>query len=1192
MSFDLLNLPLAGVHLIDASAGTGKTYTIAGLVLRLLLERDLSIREILVVTYTEAATEDLRGRVRARIREALTVCGGEGTEDEFLRKLLAGTDPDTARARLTEALRDFDEAAIFTIHGFCQRLLRENSLETGAPLAAELLADARPLLREIAEDYWRLHVYEGPPEWVEHAAGRTGPEELLGLLARHLHTPGLAVIPEARVDEAALAAAGERFRACFGAVQTGWPAAREAVAAILLEDPSLKRTTYKPASIPSWLAAMDGLCPEVALFDRFDRFTPDALAANVKKGGAPPAHPFFDRCGELLAAAQELEGLLAARLLSFRAGLFAYARKELAARKERQAVFCFDDLLQQVHRGLHGPAGRGLAREVRRRYPAALIDEFQDTDPVQYEIFSAVYPGGQPAGEADPERPESLLYLIGDPKQAIYGFRGADIFAYLRASREVTSRFGMDTNYRAAAGLVEAVNLLFARPADPFIFREIGFTPVAPAERPGEGLRLDGLDPEPFRFWFLARPPGEAKPLPKEEARARLLRATAAEIVRLLRAGRAGRATLNRRPLGAGDIAVLVRTNREARLVQEELAGCGVPAVLHGLESLFATREAEEMLRLLAAVAEPGDESRMRLALVTGFCGLDGGELAALLDDETGWEARLLRFREYHELWRDQGFIRMFRAVLRREGVRPRLLAFPDGERRLTNVLHLMEVLHQEATAGRLGMAGLCAFLAERLGAAAEPAEEHLLRLESDAERVRIVTIHKSKGLEYPVVFCPFCWQERKLESPFAFHAEGEGTATLDLGSPQADQHRQLAVRETLAENLRLLYVALTRARERCYVAWGAINGTEASAPAYLLHQDGTAPDRIGATALRVKGMEDAAMLADMDTLAAASGGAIGIDAITGGETPARWESAPGTGEELRCRVFAGSIAADWRVTSYSGLVHGGRLRQPELPDRDALPGPAADQGPGGTGLSIFDFPQGAGPGTFLHELLEHLDFAAADPGAREGLLREKLAAYGYDRVWTGPVLAMLGHVLETGLAPGLTLSRVTTAQRLNELEFYFPLASRGAAGLGRIFAGSGRPWAAAAAARASELSWPEMQGFCKGFVDLVFEFEGRYYLADWKSNFLGRQPDDYRRERLDRVMADELYILQYHLYVLALHRYLAARLPGYDYRRDFGGVFYLFLRGMDRRRGPACGVFSDVPDLTAIEKLEALLCP
>ncbi|MEJ2034281.1 MAG: UvrD-helicase domain-containing protein, partial [Deltaproteobacteria bacterium] len=623
--FDILALPLAGVHLIDASAGTGKTFTIAGLTLRLLLERDLSIREILVVTYTEAATEDLRGRIRLRIREALSVCEGDKTDDSFLKKLLAGQEREAARRRLTEALRDFDEAAIFTIHGFCQRVLRENSLETGAPLAAELLADERPLLQEIVEDYWRQHIYEGPTVWVEYAAANTGPAELLTLLGRHLHTPDLAVIPDATMDEGQLAIAAERFRADFAAVTSAWPTAREEVAAIFANSPSLKRNLYRLASIPVWLAAMDDLCPEVALFDRFERFATSGLAAGVKKDCAPPAHPFFDLCEELLTSARALESVLAERLLAFKAGLFAYARDELAARKERLAIYCFDDLLQQVHRGLQGPAGRGLAREIARRYPAALIDEFQDTDPVQYAIFAAIYgiaerfKSGEGIESFAPGESElePLLFLIGDPKQAIYGFRGADIFAFLQACREVTSRFDMDTNYRAAAGLVEAVNLLFARPADPFVFNEIDFAAVAPAARKREGLLLDGVGPEPFQLWFLTRPAGQAKQISKEEARARLLRATAVEIVRLLTLGRAGRATLDGRPVGAGDIAVLVRTNREARLVQEELLGCGVGSVLHGMENLFATREAVETARLLAAVAEPADEARVRLALVT-----------------------------------------------------------------------------------------------------------------------------------------------------------------------------------------------------------------------------------------------------------------------------------------------------------------------------------------------------------------------------------------------------------------------------------------------------------------------------------------------------------------------------------------------------------------------------------------------
>jgi exodeoxyribonuclease V beta subunit len=1188
MSFDIHTLPLNGRHLIEASAGTGKTYTISGLVLRLLLERRLSIREILVVTYTEAATEDLRSRVRERIKEGMAAFAAGYGKDPFLARLLSEqSDEEEANRLLTEALRDFDEAAIFTIHAFCRRLLLENSMETGADFAAELVVDEKPLLQEIVEDYWRLHVYEGSAVWVEYLAGRSSPEELLELLSRNLHKSSLAVLPEpVAMDENQLTAAAERFLVWFAAVRNAWPLARAEVAAILTEDPGLSRVRYKLASIPGWLAAMDGLCPEVELFDNFDRFTTSALAASVKKECLPPAHPFFDLCEELREGALELGEILAGRFLGFKAELFAYARQELAARKERLALFGFDDLLQQVHGALQGPAGPELAREIRRRYPAALIDEFQDTDPVQYRIFAAVYC-----------RPEALLFLIGDPKQAIYGFRGADIFAYLRACREVDSRHTMGTNYRSASGLVRAVNLIFGRPAAPFIFEEINFSEVLPAQREGGGLRLETDDLEPFQLWFVERD-AEEKQLAKEEGRQRLLRAMTAEIVRLLTLSRAGRATIDGRPLAAGDLAVLVRTNREARQVQETLLKHGVDSVLHSMENLFATREAVEMARLLAAVAEPADETKVRLALVTSLCGLDGRELVALMEDERLWEEKLLLFREYHELWRDHGFIRMFRYLLRREGVRLGLLKLPDGERRLTNVLHLMEVLHRAAVESGLGMAGLRNFLADRLGATDEQVEEHLLRLESDGARVRIVTIHKAKGLEYPVVFCPFAWQKSKVSGDsFTFHAGESETVTLDLGSSDIDQHRQLAERENLAENLRLLYVALTRARERCYFAWGGMKEVESSAPAYLLHQAASPPaERSGATATRVKLMSDSVMRGELEALAAASGGAIGLRSVKNDE-PGFWQPVHPRTEELVCRAFTGRIAADWRVTSYSGLVHGGRQRQQEQPDHDAFAFPKEtsngilSRDP--QALTIFDFPQGAGPGTFMHELLEHLDFTDPDLGTRKQLVLEKLAAFGFGPEWAGSLLAMLDQVLATPLLPDqpeFMLARVQRDQRLNEMEFHFPLAMKDPAGLGRILAGSGKQWAAAAGARLARLNLPEMQGFCKGYIDLVFGVNDRYYIIDWKSNFLGNRPEEYRQERLARVMADELYILQYHLYCLALHRYLASRIVDYRYGDHFGGVFYLFLRGMDRNLGPEYGVFHDRPAVELLEEMGEVL--
>ena len=599
--FDLHRLPLTGTHLIDASAGTGKTYTISGLVLRLLLEREIAIRDILVVTYTEAATEDLRSRVREKIAAALKAFEA-GSEEPLLAQLVKDhPEPHQARDCLASALRDFDEAAIFTIHGFCHRILRENSLEAGAVLEAELLKDERPLLQEIVEDYWRQLIYQGPAVLVQYLAVRLSPAKLLALVTRHLHTPHLQVLPEPPGEEALpLAEAEQQFREAFKDVQEIWPGVRGEVETILTEDPGLNRNRYRPASIPSWLEAMDGLCaaacPAPELFRHFDRFTASCLAASLKKGSSPPSHRLFDLCETLQDRAQALNDLLHRQLLAAQSRLFPYVRRQLALRKQRLGVYSFDDLLHQVHRGLHQPGGVQLARAINRRYPAALIDEFQDTDPVQYEIFSAIYRDGG-----------CLLFLIGDPKQAIYSFRGADVFAYLQATREVESRYGLTTNWRSAPQLVQAVNQLFARPGEPFVFEEIRYAEVTPApEKEHQPLRLEGAEAEPLQLWFVERPAGQAKPLAKEEAQRRILAATAGEIVRLLRCGREKKAILGIRPVEAGDIAVLVRTNREARLFQEVLTGCGVPSVLHSSETLFTTQEAAEVERLLVAVAEPG----------------------------------------------------------------------------------------------------------------------------------------------------------------------------------------------------------------------------------------------------------------------------------------------------------------------------------------------------------------------------------------------------------------------------------------------------------------------------------------------------------------------------------------------------------------------------------------------------------
>ena len=1196
--FDLFGVPLSGTRLIEASAGTGKTYTIAGLFIRLLLEKAMTVDQILVVTYTKAATAELKTRIHGRIAEARDAFLSGNPSDDLVARLLERM-PDNRRAArlLDDALTDFDRAAIFTIHGFCQRILHENAFETGNLYDSELITDSQGLRREIAEDFWRIHFYPAPAEWVSFAAhnGIADPS-YFERLAGGVHSLEAAIIPRLAPPELATLPA---YRRQFSRVVDRWSEAREEVLK-LLRSPGLDGRKYgslqgagpagaasrRDAYLAALAAEMDRFTgspnPVFPPFKAIDRFCAGGLLQAVRKGHRPPHHDLFRACDELVNCAQNLEAEMQRLLVYVKTEFFRWARNESESRKNARNIQHYDDLLLAVKKALlQDPDSRSrlLTKKIRNTYRVALVDEFQDTDAVQYKIFSTLF-GSQ----------QVPFFVIGDPKQSIYSFRGADLFSYMTAAADADSRYTLQKNWRSDPGLITAVNALFAATPKPFLFEAISCEPTRPG-RPADGDAQAASCP--LVLWYL--PSADGKPPSKTEAVATIGEAVGSEIARLI--------TAAVDPVAPSDIAVLVRTNRQARIIKEILVQREIPAVLYSSGSVFLTRESAELLRVLAGILEHGIESRFRSAVTTEMIGVGGDELARADQQPLVWERRRRRFQQYADLWKHSGFIRMFRTLLAREKVRQRLLSLSDGERRLTNLLHLAEVAHRETDRRQHTPVSLLKWLTDRCRPDAPADDEHQLRLESDERAVKIVTVHKSKGLEYPVVFCPFGWDSSTLrkDGQVIFHdLQQDGRLTVDLGSDQMDAHRCLAQHEILAENLRLLYVAVTRAKKRCYLAWGRIRTAETSAMAYLLHlaETATETDILDAMRRRFAALSDEDLLDDLQALAARSEKTIAIETL-----PRRYAKAtrplPTEQQALVCPVFTGQIETYWKIASFSTMVS----RQPQdagLPDHDSelrLPAAGASQppeefGPESDRRSIFDFPRGAGAGIFFHDLLEHLDFSPAAGEDRAARIDTKLQQYGYDRRWRKTVLCTVNHLLQVPMSAGSALVRLCDVpwdRRVNEMEFTFPQKPISSERLAKVFARHG--------AASMPAEWPlqleklffqSAGGFLMGIVDMLFLHDDRFYLLDWKSNYLGHRREDYLPERLTQCMVSEHYILQYCLYTVAANRYLQQHRQGYRYAEHFGGVIYVFLRGVDADAGSAYGIYHDRPDpalITALDK-------
>ena len=1275
---DSLRLPLRGSQLIEASAGTGKTYTIAMLYVRLVLghgamlqdatgnNRTLTPPDILVVTFTEAATQELRDRIRARLAQAAQFfrqpeqdVQGAQDEQDALQQLRAEYPPAhwPACARKLELAAEWmDEAAISTIHGWCKRMLREHAFASRSQFEQQLETDQSELLAEVVRDYWRKFFY--PLNEAASQAIRTywcDPVQLGAavkpLLAHVAQLQQSTADDPAQIIASHLAAKQQQLEA----LKQPWLQWVEELRQFYADSKVqglFHATKLNQKNFSNWLDklsawASDAQSETLDLKTGWTRLTPAGMAEAWKAPPAP-AHPAF-------AAIVELQPALAA-LPDSRTPLLLHATRWIdqqfeQARRQR-AQIGFDDLLHGLAQALQDAQGAHLAELIRQQFPVALIDEFQDTDPVQYRIFEHIYAPTE-------NRQDCALILIGDPKQAIYAFRGADIHTYLQARRAMAGRIHtLNKNFRSTAAMVDAVNHCFnlaeqqTAGAGAFLFRQhassaehacaeqenpVPFLPVEAAGRE-DTFCVEGQAQAALQLVLAAAEAGESQS--KESYLQRLSAICATQIVSWLNQAQHGEAgfasvasvTSAAKPhadgqaqqalkaLQPGDIAVLVNNRNEAASIRSALAQRGVRSVyLSDRDNVYATPQAVEVYRWLAACAQPDQAKLLRAALATATLGLTLAELDALNHDEAAWEERVMQFKGYRELWQRSGVLPMLRRLLLDFQCGERLLsasltaaaadeysANQSGERRMTDILHLAEILQQASTQLE-GEHALLRFLAEQMSAAGDAdgsgQEGKRLRLESDAELVQVITIHKSKGLEYPVVCLPFICATRALKEtdvPLKWHdADGELQIAL-----QADaQIVQQAEQERLAEDLRKLYVALTRARYLTWLGLAPIKNNAASAIGYLLGMNG---------------VEDADAFQQAVCAAATGAAASSVQTLTVSVShansclaPQPTASPPLLPLPGKARRLSRAVREHWWIGSYSSLRISSQMLsagaslaavddtaqmanlQETLHEQAASPAPALGSSrrllPAD---SVHAFPKGAVAGTFLHDVLEWLansadGFASATQHAER--LREHLQSVCQARGWDHWVESLQGW-LQQLVSRDLPLAGETIQlQQLHksslraEMEFWLPaqqvdLQRLDALVCQHTLAGRPRP----------ALSEPHLNGMLKGFMDLVFEHQGRYYVADYKSNWLGDGDvdSDYSTERMDEAIRTHRYDLQYVIYLFALHRLLRSRLPDYDYERHVGGALYLFLRGIE---AATAGVHFERPPASLMAALDAL---
>lgn len=1156
---------LQGVNLIEASAGTGKTFTLAELYCRLITEKGLLVSQILVVTYTRAATEELRGRLRKRLVKERLELSKKEADGELREKADA-----LALKRLKLAIQSFDEAAIYTIHGFCQRVLQDFAFESGHFFDMEMVADEQAIKQAVVDDFWRKYISTTDPDFAHYLLSRKqSPETLLRTVAHLPGKPYLTYLPLPEVD---MDKARQQAEKDFEALKQCWQRDREEVIAILTDKRLLNGRSYRSDYVQNWLLMLEEMLSQEALpdqlFEQFNRFTRERMEPALKKDQHLPDQPFWAHAQQFLNAHQQLTASRELRLQHLYRQLADYLSEELPKRKLQNKVQAFDDLLLNLQQALRGHQGHKLASRIREQFRAALIDEFQDTDPVQYDCFHRLF--------SDSGHP---VFFVGDPKQAIYSFRGADIFTYLNAKKDSEKEFNLDTNWRSHPLLVQAVNRLFERVSKPFIYDEIPFYPVKSARENEPTLTIDGKTDVPLQFVWLD---GESDSINKSEMNAMAAATTADQIAALIRKADDGQAILTekkddkkphiKRLLNGGDIAVLVRNHSQAATIQQALRQRGISSVQQSRDNVFQSEQAVMLERVLLAIASPANDQLIATALATPLFGRTARQIYELQQDEQAWLAQTDFFMTLHDRWRSHGFIVMFRTLMVELTVQRRLLVLPDGERQLTNLMHLAELIQAYASRRNSTIEAILTWFANQRQAADDSQDTSQIRLESDEQLVKVITIHTSKGLEYPVVFCPFLWHHGKPpQTPaiMTFHRGEDNQPCVAFGEPGFSEAKPIVEQEEQAEDLRLLYVALTRARERCIIVWGAAREVQKTALFRLLHDTMEQP-------------EASRMLADIQKLAAAFADNIVLYKAAS-LTPARAAARTDNSVTLQARTFTGRIAKPWQVGSFSSLTRGHSIEQPDYDAETIRPDWPETQE---SSQDRFGFPRGTNAGICLHSLFEHWDFQDTGPDWQKQV-HKTLSEYGIDISWTNVVCDWLSAVVKTPLKAGeaLTLDNIRPDRRMDEMAFYFPVNALTTGRLKQALApfADDEPILGRVMA---QLDFSRISGFMKGFIDLVFEFEGRFYLADYKSNWLGNQAADYQQDALDEAMVMHAYPLQYLLYSLALHRYLKTRLPDYDLEQHFGGVYYLFIRGMSPDWGQA-GVYYDRPSVALLEALD-----
>ncbi len=1238
-SFDLFNdrIPLSGRCLIEASAGTGKTYNLSGLFVRLVAENKAGAADdpsrIVVVTYTRAATRELRERITRRLRRAYELLDEQrelsSIDDDFLEDLKNHYGQDLeARKHLKRAVEQIDELSVYTIHGFAHRLLLEFGPLANIDYTGEIITDPREFTSELIYDYWRRTVAAAEDDLVARA--------LLECLQKESGTPeGFVSEYSGLLNDNAIEFKSdfefEKFGKLVRRIQQQFETLRDELDSNVNDELEnlfnrndednlqLSKRTFKPGKWEARCAALDQIKQaEYAIEVDDDSWKKlrylgiDSIREKINNAGSFDRLPLTESTQEWMRQLEEVMKLVD-ELNEHHGAVVQYVLGVLNgsyydALQERDE-YSYDDVLFMADRMVREHPE--VRVEIREKYPISLIDEFQDTDPLQWSMFEQVH------DEAADEN--TLLCLIGDPKQSIYRFRGADVNAYLQARESISreNRFKLDANWRSDEAFIEAMNTLWSNHENPFFAGEAGKIDYRSVTFPKQrGKTTPLLSYQPAMEWIVDE--AEDARLNKQQSRERAAEIAARHIKRLLRRswnadGGNGTSDSSVEP---GDIAVLCSRNREAALMKQKLFDHGLNSVQLSRDNVFNSREARELQLILEAAAEPTNATALRTAMGTQM--LDAADLLIRQseDEESArklqerWEEWLERVREWHGRWTEDGLTALLRHIMEGEECIRHVLKYHNGERRATNLRHLADLLQKIARERPGEMQYLLHEFRRRRREAEDrsTSEEEELRLESDRDLVNIVTIHRSKGLEYPVVYTPFMWDGINASGlsnrrPYVYHDPDKTLKKrIDIDGNQYEGSRYYYFREEMQDQLRMVYVALTRGEHHhvmIHVPYQnnyADNGDSAYAAIdYVLfgreRYEKALHKKFGdyVKVDETEWITYPELIEQVDKLSRTSPGRV-IQLTKWSDESDEEESGAiekGQGARLlRLRPFKAPdrLRQRWVIQSYSALRRGMEESNAafeaynvQMDEGDRV-GEEEEVVEPTEESTLHTFPPGARTGLCWHRIYEEVRFN--DPRTYDQEVERQLESHGFDAERWTPVLGE--HVYTTlhkslEQAGEVRLADLKEEQISKEMEFHFGYDQADVEEIFRIIRPGETP------PESHQLN----RGLMNGYIDLTFEYGEKIYLLDYKSNHLGKTIEDYQPRALEDSIREHYYDLQYHLYTVALHRYLRQRIgESYSYEAHFGGAFYLFLRGIRDDKGSS-GVFFDRPERDVVLALD-----